>query len=112
MFLYTSQEVGSNTNVQYRVMWIGYYIYVAHMRENEIPGQARNDEELARDDEKEARNDKEDHVGNEEEEPVAEEISPRAALGRNDTGSGTAGTVLSFHIRVTARSRPLVPKRA
>ena len=35
----------------------------------EIPGQARNDEEEAR---------------NEEEEPVMEEISPRAALGRND----------------------------
>ena len=50
----------------------------------EIPGQARNDEEEARNDEKEAWNDEEDHVGNEEEEPVAEEISPRAALGRND----------------------------
>ena len=35
----------------------------------EIPGQARNDEEEAR---------------NEEEEPVMEEISPRAALGQND----------------------------
>ena len=35
----------------------------------EIPGQARNDEEEAR---------------NEEEEPVMEEISPRAVLGRND----------------------------
>ena len=35
----------------------------------EIPGQARNDEEEAR---------------NDEEEPVMEEISPRAAFGRND----------------------------
>ena len=45
----------------------------------EIPGQAGNEEE-------EARNEEEipDQVGNDEVEKVAEEISPRAALGRND----------------------------
>ena len=53
----------------------------------EIPGQAGNDEEG------QAGNDEESHAGNDEEEPKTDEISPRAALGRNDMGEPVSETV-------------------
>ena len=53
----------------------------------EIPGQAGNDEEG------QAGNDEGGLAGNDEEEPKAEEISPRAALGRNDKEEPASETV-------------------
>ena len=53
----------------------------------EIPGQAGNDEEG------QAGNDEGGLAGNDEEEPNTEEISPRAALGRNDKEEPASETV-------------------